>query len=370
VVSPEGEHTQYSITSLTNDEDLINLWDDIEEKLNVGDSKNNDSSNNTDNFNNEKLYNPWVDYHDTIEILGLNTGEVNFENDNEASDKSVKDALFTTGTVWNKEINILVDSGSKGCVVAKHFLDQVGQNIDEPSNVQVIDITGQRSTPLGRVKNIPVLLGTKLTYVDMLVTDSKEYNVVLGNEYLDKAQAVIDYYGGFMSIGVADQIEYIPISCKQRIRDPNTLYPILYKNIYNNMELELELEEDNLSESTYTAIQIGNTFSQFEEQVIASVKVENIDNPLSPTCDDEIFKLVQPEINEIKNERKSSQKCSIPITQDKSTYIGNNLDKEQQQQITQLLHDNNNIFATTFSELGKTNTVYHNINTGDACPIK
>src|ERR1041384_8634744 len=127
----------------------------------------------------------------------------------------------------------------------------------------------------------------------MIVTKSKKYNVVLGNKYLDQVQATIDYYGEYMSIGITDQIEYIPISCKQRIEDPNTIYPINFKDYHSNQELELELEDDNKPTApTYTTIQVGNTFAQFEEQLIANVKIENADNPLNPPPPD-IFKLIQ-----------------------------------------------------------------------------
>ena len=204
----------------------------------------------------------------------------------------------------------------------------------------------------------------------MIVTESKEYNVVLGNEYLDQVQATIDYYGEYMSIGITDQIEYIPISCKQRIEDPNTIYLINFKDYHSNQELELELEDDNEPTApTYTTIQVGNTFAQFEEQLIANVKIKNADNPLNPPPPD-IFKLIQPEIIEIKDKKKEDQKVSIPISENKSTFIGHTLDNDQKQIITQLLYDNADIFATEFAELKKTNVVYHTINTGESYPIK
>ena len=36
---------------------------------------------------------------------------------------SVKDVLFTTAEVLRVSINVLVNIGSKGYIVAKHFLD-------------------------------------------------------------------------------------------------------------------------------------------------------------------------------------------------------------------------------------------------------
>ncbi|CAG8774540.1 25339_t:CDS:2, partial [Dentiscutata erythropus] len=130
-----------------------------------------------------------------------------------------------------------------------------------------------------------------------------------------------------MSIGIGDQVEYIPISCKQQIEDPNTVYPINFKNLYSNQKLELKLENDELMEPIYTTIQVGNTFSQLDEQLIANIKIENVNNSLNPPPPD-IFKLIQPEINEIKDKRKKAQKVPIHITEDKSTFIEHTLNNK------------------------------------------
>ncbi|CAG8591513.1 26370_t:CDS:2 [Dentiscutata erythropus] len=108
-------------------------------------------------------------------------------------------------------------------------------------------------------------------------------------------------------------------------------------------QLELELEEENLTEPVYTTIQVGNAFTQLEDQLIA---------------------------NEIKESQEENQKITIPITKDKSTFIGYTLDNQQQQTITQLFLNNADIFTTEFSKLCKTNVVYYTIHTGDSYPIK
>ncbi|CAG8468242.1 5528_t:CDS:2, partial [Dentiscutata erythropus] len=101
-------------------------------------------------------------------------------------------------------------------------------------------------------------------------------------------------------------------------------------------ELELELKNDEPTEPIYTTIQVGNIFSQLDKQLIANVKIENVNNPLNPPPPD-IFKLIQPEINEIKDKRKEAQKVSIYIIEDKSTFIEYTLNNSQQQIIIQLL---------------------------------
>ncbi|CAG8793575.1 12683_t:CDS:1, partial [Dentiscutata erythropus] len=97
-----------------------------------------------------------------------------------------------------------------------------------------------------------------------------------------------------------------------------------------------ELENEEPTEPIYTTIQVGNTFSQLNKQLIANVKIENVNNPLNPPSPN-IFKLIQLEINEIKDKRKEAQKVPIHITENKSTFIRYTLNNSQQQIITQLL---------------------------------
>ena len=107
----------------------------------------------------------------------MNSNEIDYYLENNNQKNQVKDALFTIAEVLEKNINVLIDTGSKRCVITKRFLDKMGRNIDEPSNVWVVNIMGHKSVLLGRVKDIPIQLGTKITLVNMLVTEYREYNI-------------------------------------------------------------------------------------------------------------------------------------------------------------------------------------------------
>ncbi|CAG8662829.1 16347_t:CDS:2, partial [Dentiscutata erythropus] len=81
---------------------------------------------------------------------------------------------------------------------------------------------------------------------------------------------------------------------------------LLDKEDNNNSDLENQFHnlwtEYNETIEILGLNTVGNTFSQLDKQLIANVKIENIDNPPLP----DIFKLIQPEINKIKDKRKRS----------------------------------------------------------------
>ena len=50
--------------------------------------------------------------------------------------------MFGEAIVFDERINVIFDTGSKGCTISKQFLDHKKQSIDEPSSIKLIDIQG------------------------------------------------------------------------------------------------------------------------------------------------------------------------------------------------------------------------------------
>ena len=96
--------------------------------------------------------------------------------------------------------------------------------------------------------------------MDMIVTESREYNVLLGNIWLKYVNALIDYEQNCMTIKYKDQQQTIPVTCTQKM-DPNQFILIDPQE-----ELELEEEVDNSIIPFYSAEIIDDTFQIDERQ--------------------------------------------------------------------------------------------------------
>ena len=166
--------------------------------------------------------------------------------------RKVEEALYGEAIIFGKHVNVLIDSGVVGCIISKNFLDQVERDIDAPTNVRIIDVTGKKTAPLGIVKQVPVQMRDIEVTVDMIVTTSLEYNILLGNEWLQKVNAIISYGKSTITIQHNGQQQEIPITCTQK------LDPTKYTVIDPTEELELEEEEDNKDVTFYKAEIIHN----------------------------------------------------------------------------------------------------------------
>jgi len=63
-----------------------------------------------------------------------------------------------------------------------------------------ITADGTRSTSLGRVNAIPIKFGEAIIPTDAIVTDANTYDIILGNEWLARANAVVDLNREAMTI--------------------------------------------------------------------------------------------------------------------------------------------------------------------------
>ncbi|PKY61365.1 hypothetical protein RhiirA4_486237, partial [Rhizophagus irregularis] len=90
-----------------------------------------------------------------------------------------EEALYGEAIVYEQPVNVLIDSGAVGCIISKRLLDKVDKGIELPTNIKIIDVTGQKSSPLGMVQHVPVQMRDIKVYVNMIVTNSAEYNVLL-----------------------------------------------------------------------------------------------------------------------------------------------------------------------------------------------
>src|SRR6185437_11673892 len=92
------------------------------------------------------------------------------------------------------------------------------------------------SLPLGIMRQVPIKIQGLETKADMVVTDSKEYNVLLGNTWLKHVKAVINYDTDQCLIEVDEETQRIPIVYTRKI-NPDQFIQI-------DIQEELELESD------------------------------------------------------------------------------------------------------------------------------
>ena len=151
----------------------------------------------------------------------------------------VKDSTFITAEVYGKRINVLLDSGSHSSVITKMFLDEMRVNIDKPTTIKMIDINGEKKAPLGKINRVPVKINDEQWEIEMIVTESKNYNVILGSDWLSLAKGIMNYQEGmFYYEGTGDKGLTL-MTCWQRFPNPHEHYFAAIDACGNDIDLAL-----------------------------------------------------------------------------------------------------------------------------------
>ena len=78
----------------------------------------------------------------------------------------------------------MLDSGSHLSVITKMFLDEMNVSIDKATTTKIININGEKKSPLGKMNRVPIQINEDQWDMEMIVTESKNYNVILGSDWL------------------------------------------------------------------------------------------------------------------------------------------------------------------------------------------
>ncbi|CAG8747730.1 6573_t:CDS:1, partial [Dentiscutata heterogama] len=75
----------------------------------------------------------------------------------------------------------------------------------------MLNVNGEKRRPLGEVENLPVKIGEYSLSINVVVADTDIYSVIVGNDWLSKAKAKINWEKSVMKIKNKDIKIQVPI---------------------------------------------------------------------------------------------------------------------------------------------------------------
>ena len=151
-------------------------------------------------------------------------------------------------------VQLILDSGSSGSVISKQFLEKVGRKVDQPSHVNMIGINGEKRKALGEIKSLPIIIQQQLLPVNVVVSEATGYDVLVGNDWLTKYQAKLDWEKQTLTFNIKEKTFTVEAACWKRItviEDSDDEFEQEQPNFL------LELENESLV-ATDTGLQINN----------------------------------------------------------------------------------------------------------------
>lgn len=199
--------------------------------------------------------------------------------------------------------------------------------------------------------NVPISCGKLNVNASFQILESKDEVLILGNEWLREANAIMDWRRATLTVRTKEGITHIPMTFTKTLS--------LYQES-NDTEDEEESEEDiieaadDFDELRGTALYYSDVTTEDEDLEYNPWTEEIDETPDNPA----IFLAEREQVNEQNNEWNFK----------KDIHVGP-LDQHQQHLFQQVLADNVDVCASSQLDIGRTNLLKHEINTANASPV-
>jgi hypothetical protein len=309
------------------------------------------------------------------------------------------------------KVEVILDSGSSISIVSKNFMESLGRRIEKPSERRITGIHGEKRPSLGIVTQVPVKIRSMAVAVDMEVIDASGYSLVLGTDWLKRANAIIDYQE--CKLTLRNEKGMISVPCR------NTSEVSLDSDDSGNSESEEEYDEssedsdaeDDENEANFVGLSYD--LPQQETRVKYKITSEGIRKNSECTTWETYDYLTYcfDVVKKKKKHREGKRKASGPnsycwcdkylenkedecemceerlreweaisiIPRDEIQNVRCNLvqggaemleENQHKSLIDEIIGEFPNLAASDLSQLGKTNVYQHTIDVGEAKPIK
>ena len=141
-------------------------------------------------------------------------------------------------------------------MISKNLLKRLDWTIDKPTRLTFIAADGKVNRPLGRVEDIPVTFGPAIIPINAVVTSADTYDLILGNDWISKAKAVMDFRKHKLQITWKGRTYAIPLDIHKGIRPERQV---------KKVESEEEIDEEPDAE-IYVANTIADDYRNLTEE--------------------------------------------------------------------------------------------------------
>ncbi|KAG9302883.1 hypothetical protein G9A89_022299 [Geosiphon pyriformis] len=76
--------------------------------------------------------------------------------------------------------------------IEAELMQQLKRNVDRPAQTVIVTTNGMKKTPVGEIDNFPFTLDGITIPVKVLIMDAPQYKALVGNDWLQKANAKLD----------------------------------------------------------------------------------------------------------------------------------------------------------------------------------
>ena len=117
-----------------------------------------------------------------------------------------------------KALSAVVDSGAATNIITSALQKRLKLGIDKPSKMVMVTANGTRIKSSGIINKVPLTIGKSQVPSFFEVLESKDETLILGNKWLRKMDAILDWKQSILTIRQGATTARIPFSTTKTIR--------------------------------------------------------------------------------------------------------------------------------------------------------
>ena len=271
----------------------------------------------------------------------------NFVEANEHKTTAMKCEVY----VGKEAVTAIVDSGAATSIITKSLMKKLNYAPDQSSKLVIVTANGARIKALGEISNLPININHMKIPTNVQVLEPKDDVLILGNDWLSKVKASLDWHDQTLTIHFKGRRERVAIT-------------YLNEDLVPPPQDDYEEEEEEYENTQWEDYQVY--YSDLSTSETSEDDLEY--NPWIIKEEDESGEEtnVNPAIYLAESEHSNKQNEDWNLNKD--LHCGP-LDEKQQNLFQDLLNNHAGVCAENQMDIGMTNIIQHEIDTGNHVPV-
>ncbi|KAG9297166.1 hypothetical protein G9A89_019447 [Geosiphon pyriformis] len=121
--------------------------------------------------------------------------------------------MYTEAIVEEKPIQLILNSRLAESIITYQLIQQLQKTVDRPAQTVIVIADGMKKTPVREIDNFLFIIDRITIPVKVLVMDAPQYQALIGNDWLLKANANLDWETQELKISYQGQYTIVPVTC-------------------------------------------------------------------------------------------------------------------------------------------------------------
>ncbi|KAG9301745.1 hypothetical protein G9A89_003291 [Geosiphon pyriformis] len=122
-------------------------------------------------------------------------------------------AMYTKATVEKKPIRLILNSRSAGNIIIYQLMQQLQRTVNRPAQTVIVIADGMKKTPVEEIDNFLFTIDKITISIKVLVIDAPQYQALVENDWLFKANANLNWETQKLKISYQGQYIIVPATC-------------------------------------------------------------------------------------------------------------------------------------------------------------